>query len=1164
MRVLLQNILCVILCLNFTIQGQSHTVIPEASPPNLQLTSLQEILEKIGERYQIHVSYETSLVSDISIHFDFLPNESLESVVKRLLEKTNLIIEVLDNQFLLVYQDSKKSMRKIRKIRKKMTQIKKLENRGNVFLQKQSNNAKNDFSNIVRRIHKNLAPALITGTIVDVDGIPLIGANVIIETKNTGTVTDIDGKFELEVAPEDRFLLISYIGYESQRIELTGEDTELNIVLLEATSELEEIVVVGYGYQPKASVIGAISSTSVENIQSPSRDLTTSLSGNIGGVIGLARDGQPGSDANEFWIRGISTFNAGSRKPLILVDGVERDIRNIDPAEIESFSILKDATATAVYGVRGANGVILVTTKRGQSGEPQIRFRSEFGFSEPVQLPEFVDGATYMELFNEAAEREIYTKEQILFTREKIDPDLYPDVNWIDVIMRDYTYNQRANLSVSGGSPKVRYSITGSYFHEDGIYNVSQTNDYDANINLHRYNFRSNLDVDLTKSTKLRLNMGGYLMDINYPGNSADEIFTRALEAQPINFPVRFSNGDFAGSLDVRNPYVLVSESGFSQQQKNALQTLVSVQQDLDDIIEGLHILGKFSFDTYNFNAIYRNGNPQIYSTSGRDADGSLINYPVGQGSPGLNFGRQGDGTRAVYTELSLNYRRSFKTHTFGGLILANRREFLNNSTKINDKPIDAITALPYRNQGVSGRITYDYDMRYFAEFNFGLNGSENFPPGKRYGFFPSAAVGWLVSEEKFMQDINFIDMLKLRASHGQVGNDQIGGNRRFAYLEIVNPNAPGYIFGNTANITQGGKTIQEFGSDLTWEVSTKTNLGTEISLLNGLDIQFDYFFEFRKNIFLQRTSIPVETGFLNNPYANLGEMKNKGYDLSLNYFKKWKDWQFVIRGNYSHAANEIVNIDEPAGLSEHLKLEGHPFASMRGFRAERLYEASDFANVEKNILKDGLPISQLGPVRPGDIKYTDINGDGIISPLDKTVLSDKSFHPQTSYGFGATVRYQRFDLGFFFQGIGGATIMLGDTESGGNDESRSRQFYPFSQGNTRGNVHAAVKDRWTVDNPSQDVQFPRLANGNHSNYQPSNWWLRELSFARLQNLELGFSLSKSDMKDKVKNLRVFVRGANLFLIFNDFELWDPALGNNAGVKYPLNRTFTTGLSVEF
>ena len=705
----------------------------------------------------------------------------------------------------------------------------------------------------------------ISGTITDKDRNPLPGVNIrVMEEGGTGVITDMDGHFYMDVPGKSSVIEISYIGFKTQQIKV-GSKINFDVILEEDIEALDEVVVTGYGSQKKMSVIGSIETLQPKKLQvGSSRSVTNNLAGQIAGVIAVQRSGEPGYDSSNFWIRGIASFSGG-QSPLVLVDGIERDLNHIDPAEIESFSVLKDASASAMYGVRGANGVIVINTKRGKIGAPSVNLRVEHSISEPTKLPEFIGAADHMALLNELTEdrtRLPFSQEQIDRTRYGYDRDLYPDVNWLDQITKDYAYSTRANLTVSGGSDFLRYSLVGSYFGEKGIMETDKTLPYDTGMKLTRYNMRANVDLDVTKTTVLRLNVGGFLQTHRKQAFSTDNAFDRAFMTSPFVHPARYSDGTIPiMNINGVNPWAAVTQSGYDVVTASQIQSLFAVEQNLKMITPGLKAKVSFSFDRWNQSSITRGKNATYYTiATGRDIEGNLIHSVLKYGDDSLGHGNKGEyGNSRVYFEGTLTYARTFGKHDVDALFLYNQQSFDNGSVQ------------PYRKQGIAGRLSYTFDSRYVTEFNFGYNGSENFAKGKRFGFFPSLAVGWLISEEPFMDKFrNTLSKLKLRASIGKVGNDDIGG-RRFAYMTTLKTDADTYHWGDTGQIERKGISEGEVGvENLTWETALKMNLGVELGLWNELELQVDVFKEKRTNIFMQRKIIPSQTGFLTNPWANL------------------------------------------------------------------------------------------------------------------------------------------------------------------------------------------------------------------------------------------------------------------------------------------------------
>lgn len=730
----------------------------------------------------------------------------------------------------------------------------------------------------------------IEGTIKDEAGEFVIGAAVVVLGTTNGTTTDINGNFSLDV-PETGQLQVSYVGYEP-RIITIDRNLSYNISINPSRQLLEDVVVVGYGTQKKVSVIGAISTIKSEQLGVTSKvNLSQSLAGNIPGIIAVQRTGELGNDKADFWIRGISTFaKGGASQPLIIVDGVERDFNAIDPQEIESFSVMKDASATAVYGVRGANGVIAITTKKGEVGLPRINLNYESSFRSPTVVPKFVDAAEYMTIANRANSMgggvgNLFSEERILNTKNRIDPDLYPDVNWVNELLKSFTNYNRINLNISGGAPKVRYFVSASYHHEGGLYKTATDREWDSNIQLNKINFRTNLDINLTSTTDVNLNIGSQLQMLNGPITSADDLWRSMIEVSPNLIPLRYSDGQLSTPTVGTNPYNWMTQYGYKKSADNALNATASVSQKLDVITKGLSARLIYAYDVNTYNNLYGKFLPEMFTASGRDAEGNLIGTTK-EGSPFLDKSKSSAMDYNTYLEANINYDRTFGDHQLGGLFLYNQKEY-NVASGSGE-----YTVLPYQNQGIAGRLTYNYKSRYFIEGNFGLNGSENFAQGKRFGFFPAVAMGWYISEESFWKNLkDVVSKLKIRGSYGIVGNDKLGvdaggSNIRFAYITEVAPGGS-YNFGSVSTYNPVyGTTEGKFGSpDLTWETETKRDIGLEIGLLNNtLELNIDYFNNDRKDIFTQRRIIPATAGFNQAPWANLGKMNNKGFDFNFVY----------------------------------------------------------------------------------------------------------------------------------------------------------------------------------------------------------------------------------------------------------------------------------------
>ena len=860
----------------------------------------------------------------------------------------------------------------------------------------------------------------VVGNVTDEKGEPLIGVSIFMKTDSTvNAITDMNGAYSIAVPDKYAELSFRYIGFVPKN-EKVDNRRVLNVIMVEDVGQLDEVVVVAYGAQKKESVVGSITTIEPAKLNvSTSRSLSNNLAGTVTGVIGVQRSGEPGYDNSSFWIRGISTFQDVGKDPLVLVDGIERSLDNIDVEEIESFSVLKDAAASAVYGVRGANGVILINTKRGHVGKPRVVVKSEFAFTQPIKLPNYIGAADYMQLLDDVlvdtGQSPMYA-DRIAKTRAGYDPDLYPDVNWIDAISRDHAANQRVTVDVSGGSENLRYSFVAAVYNERGILTRDKSLDWDPTIKLQRYNVRSNVDLKLSPTTQVRFNIGGYLQDRNSSPESTDQIFSRAFRFTPFMFPTRYSSGEIPAWQEEGNPWAMATQRGFARSSASKIETLFSLEQDLKFLTPGLKLRGTFSFDRYSTGKVTRSKTIEYWNAaSGRNEEGELILALKQQGSNFLGTSTSAEyGNKSIYMEASLNYDRTFvNKHAVSAMLLFNRRHY------------DDGAALPYRNQGLAGRTSYTYNGRYVAEFNFGYNGTENFAKGKRYGFFPSAAVGWIVSEESFMQPLrNTISKLKLRASYGQVGNANLQG-RRFAYISTILDQWDDvpylYRWGLDGDYGRNGMVEGDFGiPDLTWEIVNKANVGLELGLFNGMvDLQVDLFDERRNNILVELNSIPATSGFYRKPWSNRGKVKNQGAEVTLNFNKQiGKDFFLGLMGSFTYAHNEIIDKDEPLGTIGTTRAEtGHPVGQLFGYVHDRLFTEDDFTTnaAGEQVLKEGIPTQTFtAKVRPGDIKYVDLDQNGVIDTYDQMAIGGTE-NPEIVYGFGVNLRWKDLDFGAMF-----------------------------------------------------------------------------------------------------------------------------------------------------
>ena len=910
---------------------------------------------------------------------------------------------------------------------------------------------------------------VLQGTVISsADNKPIVGVSVYVEGTTVGATSDINGNYTLKVPAGTKHVTFAFLGYDTKKIAVADVELFKLVTLIEASNVMDDVVVVAFGTQKKESLVGAVQVVRPSTLKVTSSNLSTSFAGKIAGVISTQSSGEPGADGANFWIRGISTFGA-NKSPLLILDGVEivsEMLNNIPPEAIESFSILRDATATALYGSRGANGVMIITTKNGRQSEKMaINVRLESGISMPTRVQDIADGVTYMENYNEA---------------------------------------------------------------------------------------------QLTRTTRVSLKMNTQLLFWHRPVEEVKDLFYYTMRANPVAFPAIYPKGSVedlddpifgnapswdGGSTDI-NPYALLSR-GYGQRHTQYITTTFSVDQDLDFVTKGLKVRGMVSFYNKTYAATYRSFSPYYYEmTDYTDNGDGTFDYNLQSiGTPGSSYLGTSTG-RNGYREISLQgqieYSRTFGKHDVNALFVYHQKE------KVDNQPAnDEYKVLPYREQGLAGRFTYGYDNRYLMEFNFGYNGSENFISGRRFGFFPSIAGAWVVSGEPFWEGIRSkVNLLKIRASYGLSGNDYLADSSnnivRFPYLTTVNMNKALYVWFSPNFVKQTGHEIKTVGNPLaTWEESTKLNVGLELGLFDALTLNVDVYKENRTGIFMQRRSLPSTMGLSGvTPYGNLGEVENRGVDVSLEYNKAFnKDLLVSVRGTFTYAHNEVKARDEAKYLpNKYNSVLGKPVNSVYGLVADGL-----FASQEEI---DNSPRQTFMPdYLPGDIKYRDLNGDGVIDANDRTSLGYPTV-PEILYGFGASVNYKRWDFSFFFQGTARVSLRMYDMHP-----FRDNQYSGFNM------TQYVADDHWSEADPNPNAAYPRLDyRYNANNTQTSSFWIKNGSYLRLKSVELGFTY---------KSLRAYLAGTNLFII-SPFKYWDPEMGSGNGLKYPLQRVVKLGLQYNF
>lgn len=1000
----------------------------------------------------------------------------------------------------------------------------------------------------------------VSGTVISqTDNRPLPGVTVLVEGTTIGTTTDSAGDYTLSVPASAAEISFSFIGYDTKKVPADQPLLLKVVTLVESAQTLEDVVVVGFGIQKKESLVGAVQSVKPSSLKLSSTNLSSSFAGKIAGVISVQSSGEPGADGANFWIRGISTFGA-NKTPLIILDGVEITqviLNSIAPETIESFSVLKDATATALYGSRGANGVMIVTTKSGRNSERMsINVRLENGFTMPTRITPVAGGVDYMRCYNEARRArgmsDYYSEDKIVNTELRTDRYIYPDVDWYGLLFKDFSTNQNANINLRGGGRKVEYFLNFSAHNEFGMLRRTSDSNYFSGDNMQKYTFQSNVSANVTKTTRVALKMTTQLMNKYGTSGVASDLFNYTMTANPVDFPavyparegydhVLFGNApSWDGAGTQVNPYALLNEGYCNRFWGNVLATL-TVEQDLSFVTEGLRISGLASFANYTYSSVWNKLTPHYYTMNNywMTPEGTYEYQLNTIGTPGSNYlkgGTSSSGNRIMNFQGKIDYTRRFGKHDVAAALVYMQKETRRNVPSTSQNEI-----LPFREQGLAGRVTYGFDSRYMAEFNFGYNGSENFAKGHRFGFFPSVAVGWVISNERFFERAKkVVSLLKVRASYGLSGNDYMSD--RFQYISTLDMSSSNNEYkaflGLNPIVYEGIRVLKWGNENLTWETSRKTNIGIELGLFDELTLIADLLEDRRDDIFMTRRSVPASSGFQDStPYGNIGGVLNRGLDMSLEYNKAiGRDLVISVQGSLTFARNEVTFRDEPRNKPAYMRHKGKPVNAIEGLVAVGLFK--DQADI------DSWPTQDFGgTVRPGDIKYLDLNGDRKVDGNDVTMLGHPTV-PELVYGLGASIRYKKFDFSFFFQGVGRVSLLMSD-------------HHPFVSKaySGRNMTQWIVDDHWSEADPNPRAAYPRLSDvWNENNTRASSFWIRNGAYLRLKNAELGFTH---------RSFRFYVAGSNL-LTFSKFKLWDPELGNGNGLKYPLQRVVKLGVQYNF
>ncbi|GHT78117.1 SusC/RagA family TonB-linked outer membrane protein [Bacteroidia bacterium] len=993
------------------------------------------------------------------------------------------------------------------------------------------------------------------------------GTTVVVQGGTKGAITDGNGAFSISVKPVD-VLEISFVGYQTVTVAVESQ-RKIDVQLAPQANELDEVTIVAFGTQKKSSVVASIQTVKTSDLQIASSNMTTAFAGKIPGIISYQTTGEPGADNAKFFVRGVTTFGYKT-DPLILIDGFEvttDDLARIQPDDIESFSVLKDASATVLYGARGANGIILVSTKSGREGPAKISARVDVHIATPTKMPELMDGVAYMRLYNQTQTSRTpgllprYSEQKIYSTSQGENPMIYPNIDWYESLFKKQTTNTKANLNVSGGGKVATYYVAGGYENETGLLKMDHRNNYNNNIDIDRFHLRSNVIFKLTKTTTLDTRIQGRFEKYTGPYTSASAIFNNVMDANPVDFPAVYEPDEahlytnhilfgsiLRGTTPQINPYAEMVK-GYETRDESTLTTQATLLQDLDFITEGLKFQAKVSANVWGQSSSRRTAIPFYYTADTYNqitGEYTLLNLnpTTGRAFLGNVEGSRG-ATTHYYFEGRLNWDRQFGKHSVGVMTVGMAEEYLLTSGISGS----IYETLPERNAGISGRFTYDYDTRYFLEFAYGYNGSEKFTGKKKYGFFPSIGAGWLVSNEAFWASLKeSVSLMKLKFTYGQVGNDAISTrNQRFFFLSDVTMTGAPYTWGSVFETTYQGYTIRRYAnSDISWEVSEKYNLGLELGFFKdeALKLQVDFFRDYRSNIYLDRNNFPASAGLEVALKGNVGKVQSQGIDGSLDYQHFFnKDFWLTGRANLTYAVNKYLKLDEPNYMYPYLSHLGNNINQIYGYAAERLFvDAHEVANSPQQA------VGAASLVMAGDIKYADINSDGKVDPNDLIPIGYPSV-PEIQYGFGLSAGYKKFDLSFFFQGNARVSFSI--------DPDAISPFY-----NERNALSVIGKDSWTETNPNVDAFWPRLSIENiPNNTVASTWWLRDASFLRLKSLEVGYNLPSIE-KIRMHSCRIYFSAENLFTL-SSFKLWDPELGGN-GLGYPLNRRFNVGIQLSF
>jgi len=1091
----------------------------ESSYRGKHKVALEKALEELGHIYNVNIMYESKLIKGRSVYLKNLNRNSFDKSLRQLLDPYDLNYRRINNNSYAI-QLVVPELKTIKKIK--------------------------------------IKDHTVTGTVTDSDnGVTLPGVNILIKGTTRGTSTNLDGEYSVSMPSPNDTLVFSYIGYQTRQIPVNGRSS-IDVQLDPKSLEGQEIVVVGYAKQKKVTVTGSVSSVSTNDIlKAPTANIGNALVGKVSGLQTIQRSGMPGADDPQIFIRGIGSLSEGRSQPLIIVDGVERQsFTQLDPNNIESISVLKDASATAVYGVRGANGVIIISTKRGNKGPVKISVNMSSGLQQPTTSLKFADSYTYAQRYNEAQMNDGLSPDNVRFSPKALnafktnsDPIIYPNTDWVDYIMKPVAFQTRNNINISGGTDNVRYYVAGGFLKQNGMFKSYDTA-FNNNFSYNRYNFRTNLDIDVTPTTQINLTAGGRNEVRKRPitKDGLGQLF------RLIYWSVPFSGPGIVDGKYIRSSNYYINDEkkdgldpfygrGYNKSIRSTLNLDLGVSQKLDFLTKGLLFKLKVSTNTYFTQNKNRSSSQPYYEPYYRtDVDPSALGDSTivykKMGSAGiLGYGESYGKDRSWYMDARFVYQKSLGRHNFKALALYNERKNFYPGT---------FPGIPRGLVGMAGRLNYNYDSRYLFELNLGYNGSENFAKGNRFGFFPAVSAGWNVTNERFMKNIGFLDYLKLRASYGLVGNDQ--GVGRFLYLpDSYYASARGYNFGNNVPQDQTGASEGQIGNPLVqWETATKQNYGIDMRVLNDqLSVSFDYFFEHRDNILTTRNTIPAYVA-ADLPAVNIGKVENKGFEVEVKWRQRLGAFQYHINGNVSFARNKILYMDEVPRNEPYLYRTGHAVGQRFGYVFDGYYTAADTANIAN------LPDQQIN-AKPGDLKYKDLNGDGVIDTDDQRAIGYPEY-PEYTLGANIGFNFKNFDLTMIWAGATHTSRLLSDTPY------RSA----FGPTGNRGLMQWQAEKRWTPEN-AQNAEYPRLTfSGKTNNMKDSNFWMRDASYLRLKNIEIGYSLQPKMLENLgIRRLRAYINGYNLWT-FSKLKIADPEQNTASRSDYPIVKVYNLGLKISF